>query len=299
MGSSACSPRSPFTSSRRNGRPFQEVLQYFGLERFLYRFSQTPHRDRFLLKGALMLRVWDAPESRPTRDIDLLGYVDNDTATLDAIVRTACLAEVEDDGLVFDPTTVAGEGIKEDAEYHGVRLKFMGFLEKARIPMQIDVGFGDVVHPAAEEHDYPTILDLPHPRLQMYPRTTVVAEKFEAMVYFGRLNSRMKDFFDIWLLARQFDFAGADPASAIANTFANRGTELVAEPIALTSEFTESEDAKKQWAAFIRRSKLPSAPSNLDEIREPLRAFLLPVTGALIGGTDFDQLWPAGGLWRA
>lgn len=296
----AASVRARLTNeARKSGRPFQEVLQYFGLERFLYRFSRTPHRDRFLLKGALMLRVWDAPESRPTRDIDLLGYVHNDIATLETIVRAACIAQVEDDGLVFDPATVAGERIKEDAEYHGVRIKFMGLLEKARVPMQIDVGFGDVVHPAAEEADYPTILDHPSPRLRMYPRTTVVAEKLEAMVYLGRLNSRMKDFFDIWLLARQFNFSGPDLAAAIAKTFANRGTGLVAEPVALTGEFTDSENAKKQWAAFIRRSKLQSAPRHLDEVRAPLREFLLPVTGALVDGTDFQQLWPAGGPWRA
>ena len=200
--------------------------------------------------------------------------------------------------MVFDSTSITGERIKKDAEYHGVRVTFMGFLEKARIPMQIDVGFGDVVHPAAEEHDYPTILELPHPRLRMYPRTTVVAEKYEAMAMLGRLNSRMKDFFDIWLLARQFDFSGADLASAISKTFSNRGTELVAEPVALTREFTTSENATKQWAAFLRRSRLQSAPASLEEAREPLRAFLQPVTTEIINASGFDKSWPAGGPWR-
>lgn len=131
--------------ARESQRPFQEVLQYYGLERFLYRFSRTHHSSQFLLKGALMLRVWGAPGSRPTRDIDLLGYVNNDITNLEAIARQACDISVEDDGLHFDPSTVAGARIKEEAEYEGVRLKFTGFLENARIPMQLDIGFGDEV----------------------------------------------------------------------------------------------------------------------------------------------------------
>ena len=138
-------------------RPFQEVLQYFGLERFLYRFSHTQHYGRFLLKGALMFRVWGAPDTRPTRDIDLLGYVDNEIKTLEAIVRETCDLGVEDDGLRFDATTVSGERIKEDSEYEGIRLRFTGHLENVRIPMQLDVGFGDIVHPGAEDNSYPTI----------------------------------------------------------------------------------------------------------------------------------------------
>jgi hypothetical protein len=284
--------------ARENQRPFQEVLQYYGLERFLYRFSLTQHCSRFLLKGALMLRVWGAPGSRPTRDIDLLGYVDNKIETLETIVREACSISAEDDGLRFDATTVAGERIKEDAEYEGVRIRFIGYLENARIPMQLDIGFGDVVHPPAAENSYPTILDFPAPRLRMYPRETVVAEKFEAMVYLGTLNSRMKDFFDIWLLSRQFDFVGKELTAAIANTFENRETELEPDPVALTAAFTAAANTSAQWAAFIRRSNLPSAPATLEEIRLPLRQFLVPVATAIVEGRDFAELWSAGGPWR-
>ena len=195
--------------AKESRRPFQEVLQYFGLERFLYRVSQSQHCNRFLLKGALMLRVWGAPGSRPTRDIDFLGYVDNEIEVIETIVREVCTIEVEDDGVRFDSTTVAGERIKEGADYEGVRIKFVGFLDNARIAMQLDVGFGDVVHPEAEENYYPTVLDFPAPRLRTYPRESVVAEKFQAMVFLGTLNSRMKDFFDIWLLAWRIARAGA------------------------------------------------------------------------------------------
>lgn len=279
-------------------RPFQEVLQYYGLERFLYRFSRTKHCDRFVLKGALMLRVWEAPESRPTRDIDFLGYVDNNVERLKDIVRYACEVDVEDDGLHFDAATVTGERIKEDADYAGVRVRFTGLLENARIPMQLDIGFGDIVHPSAQEMSYPTVLDFPAPRLRMYPRETVVAEKLQSMVYLGTVNSRMKDFYDIWLLARQFDFFGADLAASIAKTFENRGTDLDADPVALTAAFTTAETTSNQWTAFIRRSNLPAAPATLEEIRDPLRQFLVPVMTAIKEGRKFTGSWPAGGPWH-
>lgn len=283
--------------ARESGRPFQELLQYYGLERFLYRLSRSEHAERFLLKGALMLRVWGAPSSRPTRDIDLLGFLDNEIATLEGIMRDACDIEVDDDGLRFDAASVAGQRIKEDADYAGVRIKFVGHLEKARIPMQIDVGFGDVVHPRPQEQDYPTILDLPAPRLRMYPRETVVAEKFEAMVYLGTLNSRFKDFFDIWLLSRSFDFDGIDLAAAFQKTFAHRGTALSVDPVALTPAFTTTYNTQKQWAAFVKRANLGEATATFDQIREPLREFLLPVASALTAGESFSRRWSAPGPW--
>ena len=283
--------------AKEKKRPFQELLQYYGIERFLYRFSQSQHSSRFLLKGALMLRVWGAPGSRPTRDIDFLGYVDNEIETLESVVREVCTVDVEEDGVRFDAATVVGERITEDADYEGVRIRFTGFLEKARIPMQIDVGFGDVVHPGSEQKDYPTILNFPAPRLRVYPRETVVAEKFEAMVYLGTVNTRMKDFFDIWLLARQFDFDGAELARAIGKTFDNRGTELDPNPVALTAVFAKAENTQKQWAAFVRRSKLADAPATLEEIREPLRQFLVPVATAVAEGRDFTDRWGAPGPW--
>lgn len=295
----AASVRARLTNiAKESRRPFQEVLQYYGLERFLYRFSRTEHCSRFLLKGALMLRVWDAPETRPTRDIDLLGFVQNDVEHLVAIIRGVCKVDVDDDGLHFDATTVGGERIKEDADYEGVRIRFRGTLEKARIPMQIDIGFGDAVYPSAQEMSYPTLLDFPAPRLRMYPRETVVAEKLEAMVFLGTVNSRMKDFYDIWLLARQFDFTGAELVTSVAKTFEKRGTELGANPIALTEAFTDAQTTQRQWAAFIRRSNLVDAPATLEEIREPLRQFLIPVVAAVIEGRAFTAIWPAGGPWQ-
>lgn len=299
MKNAAASVRARLANqARASQRPFQELVQHYGLERFLYRLSLSPHRDRFVLKGALMLRVWNSPEARPTRDIDLLGFVSNELDTLGSIVREVCRRGAPDDGVVFDETTVATERIKEGADYAGVRVKFIGRLGTARIPMQVDIGFGDVMHPGSEESDYPTLLDYPAPRLRTYPRETVIAEKFHAMVYLATLNSRMKDFFDIWLLSKQFDFEGARLAEAIAKTFAHRSTPLNADPVCLTEGFMAAEAAEKQWAAFSRRLGVASVPPHLDDLRQPLRRFLLPVASALVAQREIAARWMAPGPWR-
>jgi hypothetical protein len=239
--------------ARATKRPFQELLQYYAMERFLYRLSTTPHRARFVLKGALMLHVWDAPLARATKDLDFLGRLDNSLENLQRVVRGVCTADVVPDGMVFDPATVKTERIKEDAHYEGVRVRFAGLLGKARVAMQIDVGFGDVVTPGAQDITYPALLDFPAPALSGYPRETVIAEKFHAMVYLRTLNSRMKDFYDVWLLARQFAFDGSVLAKAVAATFANRDTAIDVEPIAFTPEFTEQAPEHRVPREAVRR----------------------------------------------
>ncbi|MCC6996192.1 MAG: nucleotidyl transferase AbiEii/AbiGii toxin family protein [Deltaproteobacteria bacterium] len=266
------------------------------MERFLYRLSTSPHADKFVLKGALMLRVWEAPAARPTRDIDLLGRMDNSPENLARVVAEVCEAEVEPDGLVFKVSTVKAIRIKEDADYAGVRVRFEGLLGKAKIPMQIDVGFGDVVVPAAKTVGYPTLLEFPAPRMKGYPRETVVAEKFEAMVKLGTLNSRMKDFFDIWLMARQFDFDGALLGRAVTSTFRNRKTAIDPRPVALTPAFTESSTTEAQWRAFLRRGKFAHVPERLADVAAALAEFLLPVAAGAIAGS-FEQEWRAPGPW--
>lgn len=281
-----------------DNQPFQQVLQYYGLERFLYRFSQLEQRNEFILKGALMLRVWNAPITRPTRDIDLLAFSENSVTHLEAIMRDACEVIVPEDGLRFDPLSVSGSRIKEDSEYEGVRVRFGGFLDKARIPMQIDVGFGDIVYPKADKQSYPTILDFPAPILRTYPRETVIAEKFHAMVILGSLNSRLKDFFDIWLLANQYDFEGSELARAIQKTFERRETRIDPAPVALASAFTSSERVRNQWTAFVRRSSLAEASLPLDEIWSQLERFLIPPAQAAANRTRFDLNWTAPGPWN-
>ncbi len=175
--------------ARATKRPFSELLQYFAMERFLYRLSTTPHRAHFVLKGALMLHVWDAPLARATKDVDFLGRLDNSLENLERVIREVCTADVEPDGLVFDAATVKTERIKEDADYEGVRIRFVCLLGRARVTMQLDVGFGDVVTPGAQNITYPALLDFPAPSLTGYPRETVVAEKFQAMVYLRTVTS--------------------------------------------------------------------------------------------------------------
>ncbi len=282
--------------ARETGRPFSELLQYFAMERFLYRLSQSPHADKFILKGALMLAAWKAPLLRPTMDIDLLGRTANDIEAIVAIVKELCAVVVQpEDGLVFDADTVHGERIAEAAEYEGVRVRFRATLDAARIPMQLDIGFGDVLVPAAIPTIYPTILHLPAPHLLGYSRETAVAEKFEAMVKLGELNSRMKDFFDLWLLARSFDFDGSRLSEAIEKTFNRRGTVLPnGEPVALRGEFSGNPQKRAQWVGFIRRMKLRDVPA-LTEIVDELRAFLLPVIQALPAREHFHFKWLASG----
>jgi Nucleotidyl transferase AbiEii toxin, Type IV TA system len=266
------------------------------MERFLYRLSRSRHVDKFILKGALMLTVWEAPLQRPTMDIDVLGKTPNEIDGIVEIVKELCAAVVQpDDGLVFDTATVKGERIAEAAEYEGVRIRFHATLDAARIPMQLDIGFGDVVVPAAMAITYPTILDLPAPHLMGYSRETTVAEKFEAMVKLGELNSRMKDFFDLWLLSRSFDFDGPRLSEAIEKTFSRRGTALPkGEPVALTAEFSGNPQKRAQWAGFIRRTKVGDVGA-LVEIVSDLRAFLLPPTQTMTAREHFDFKWTASG----
>jgi predicted nucleotidyltransferase component of viral defense system len=285
-------------NARQTSRPFQEVLQYYAMERFLYRLSQSTHAGRFVLKGALMLTAWKAPASRPTRDIDLLARMENTVNAVLPVVRDVCGQAVQADGLVFDVEGMAGAVIKEDADYAGVRVTFQAYLQNARVPMQIDVGFGDVIVPDAAVMAYPTILDYPAPTLRTYSRETTIAEKFEAMVKLGQLNSRMKDFYDIWLLARQFDFDGATLATAISRTFANRRTALTENPVALTTAFADDPAKAAQWRGFLRKSRLDHAPAKLKEVTEAIRTFLVPVTAAQRQGQAFEQQWNAPGPWQ-
>lgn len=187
--------------ARKEGVRFNDVLQRYALERWLYRLSKSDHSERFILKGALMLTAWDLPVTRPTRDIDMLAQVQNDLGGIRQLIADMCRVQCEDDGLIFAAESVTTESIAEDALYEGVRVAFKGSLGNAQIAMQIDLGFSDVVTPAPVDLIYPTILEHPAPHLQAYNRETAIAEKFEAMVKLGELNSRMKDFFDVWLLA--------------------------------------------------------------------------------------------------
>ncbi|MHC4073531.1 MAG: nucleotidyl transferase AbiEii/AbiGii toxin family protein [Planctomycetota bacterium] len=281
--------------ARHTARPFDEVLQYFAMERFLFRFSRSPHVDSFVLKGALLFRVWDMPDSRATRDIDFLAYLDNSPSNLAAIVRDICALDDIDDGLKFDPDTVEAQRIKEDADYEGVRIRFRGRLGNARISMQMDVGFGDLIHPGAVQADYPALLDLPAPSLRMYPPETVIAEKAEAMVYLGSLNSRMKDFYDIWRMSQQFNFEGGVLCEAIRRTFQNRKTEIM-KLDDLVEELLDNDNLDQQWTAFLQKSAL-IGPDTFSHVLASISVFLSPVFSSVKIGNNFGRKWTAPGPW--
>jgi predicted nucleotidyltransferase component of viral defense system len=283
--------------ARFSGRPFNELLQYYAIERFLYRLSQSKHVDQFILKGALLFRVWGLPALRPTRDIDLLGYTSNEVEDLVAIVKEVCGQEVQEDGFLFDPGTVTGERIKEDADYEGVRVRFVGVLGKARVHLQIDVGFADVVSPAPMVKTYPVILSMPAPKLRSYPPETVVAEKLQAMIYLGTFNSRMKDFYDLWVLASRFEFKGSALQEAVRQTFDHRDTDIPAgEPVAFSAQFAREKQG--QWRAFLKTSAITDAPDQLDSILTCLQEFILPIFESTHAGRKFGEKWKAGGPWE-
>jgi hypothetical protein len=212
--------------ARQTNRPFNELLQYFAIQRFLFRFSRSAYAEQFVLKGAQMLQAWDAPLARPTMDIDMLGRVSNTVENLEQIVRACATVEVDADGVEFDPQSVRGEVIVKGKAYEGVRTRLRGTLGKIKLNVQLDFGFGDVVVPEPTWIDLPDLLGMGAPRLLGYTRESAIAEKFQALVALDILNTRIKDFYDIWSLSRGMEFEGAILARAIAATFARRATPL-------------------------------------------------------------------------
>jgi len=247
-----------------------------------------------------MFTYWGAPIYRPTADIDLLGRVDSEVETFVSIVREVCEQEVMPDGMVFHPNSATGERIIEGAVYQGVRISVRGTLGNARITIttQIDVGFGDAVIPSSEQIVYPTILDFPAPTLVGYSPESTIAEKFATMMRLGLLNSRMKDYFDIWLLSRRFPFDGKVLAPAIKECCLRRGISLDADPVALSSDFAEDPNKKLQWKAFVRKGRLVGVNEDLGVIISAAGAFLGPILRALAEGRAFEGTWQIAGPWR-
>jgi predicted nucleotidyltransferase component of viral defense system len=283
--------------ARVSGRPLNELLQYYAIERFLYRLSCSRYAGQFVLKGALLFRVWGLPAFRPTRDIDLLGFTSNEVSNLVAIVQELCMLEVPDDGIRFDPESVKGKRIKEDADYEGVRLRFMGFLGRARLNLQMDVGFDDVVTPAPLVKAYPAILEMPVPELRSYPPETVVAEKLQAMIYLGSANSRMKDFYDLWIFACMIEFKGEVLQDAIRRTFEHRDTDVPEnEPVAFSERFAN--DKQDLWLAFVKTSSIKDAPEQMETVIAHLRKFIFPVFESIRTDMKFTKTWSADGPWK-
>lgn len=284
--------------SRAQDRPFQELLQYFAMERFLYRLTKSPYANRFILKGALLLTAWRAPLSRPTMDIDLAGRTNNQLGHIKEIFGGVCDIAVDPDGIEFDRVSIDVSRIKEDADYEGVRVRFHGTLARARIPMQLDIGFGDLITPGPTEIEYPVLLDFPAPVLQAYPKETVVAEKLEALTTLGVLNSRIKDYYDLALLSRMYAFEGELLAQSVGATFRHRGTAIETEPIGLTQTYCDDPSRVLQWRAFVRRSRFGEEAGDLTSLVNEIRPFVLPVLSAATADMPFQTRWKPGGPWE-
>lgn len=284
--------------ARRTKQDFNLILTRYGIERLLYRMSISRHANQFLLKGALLFDLWFDIPHRPTRDADLLGFGPSDLAHAESIFKEICAIDVAD-GIVFPTNSVRVAEIRKEANYGGVRVTLFGIIDGARASIQVDVGFGDAVTPAPGDAEYPVILPgLDAPKLRVYPRYTVVAEKLQTLASLGIANSRMKDYFDLWVLARHAEFDGTILRQAIRATFQRRQTTLPEQPpFGLTDAFAQDGQKQTQWQAFLRKNTLDALP--LEDVVSFVAGFLMPA----IQGADGDAVrtfrWQPGGPWSS
>jgi predicted nucleotidyltransferase component of viral defense system len=259
--------------AKERNQPFELLLTRYALERLLYRLSTTAYRSRFVLKGAMLVTTWfDAP-FRPTRDVDLLGFGSAEPDEVLTVFRDICGVPL-DDGVEFDRAGLVIDHIREELEYGGLRIKTNAHVGGAKVRVVVDIGFGDAVEPEIAEIRLPVLLDAPSPWLRAYPREAVIAEKFQAMVVLGRANSRMKDFYDIWVLSRAYEYADGSLARAIAATFSRRQTPIPIEPPdALTRAFADDPAKRNLWQAFLDAIETDSL--SLVDVVEGLAVFLM------------------------
>ena len=263
--------------SREKGEDYPLLLTRFGIERFLYRLSRSVHRNRFILKGAMLFAAWTDNAYRPTRDLDLLSFGHSTANDLVEACAGICAQPVEEDGLDFDAESISARNIREDQVYGGTRIRLLCHLGKTRISLQIDVGIGDAVTPGPQDIDFPTVLGHPAPRLRAYPVESVISEKLEAIVTLGIGNSRMKDFYDLWVLGRRFAPAEALVSSAIVATFSRRQTPRPdGVPVGLSDGFADDPLKQTQWNAFLDGLNVQQRPG-LREVIAELRSKYLPL----------------------
>jgi len=285
--------------AHRTGDDPNAIWTRYAIERLLYRLSVSEFSKEFVLKGAVLFMVWSSQPHRSTMDLDLLAYGEDSNERITDVFRLICQMNIENDGLMFDEKSIRVMPIREGMEYQGRRVNLLAYLGRARIPIQVDIGFGDAVTPRPEMIQYPTMLDLPAPKIRAYSRSTVVAEKFHAMVVLGITNSRMKDFYDLYVLASQFEFVGSVLVKAVKATFLRRKTAVLAiVPVALTEEFGQDNTKRIQWNAFVRKSGIDKNVPEFLEVLSMLRGFLLPVMEAASGKGGPPGHWSARGPWQ-
>lgn len=285
--------------AKNQNSPYNELLRYYTMERFLYRLSKSPFAGDFVLKGALMFKLWGLARGRSTKDIDLLSLKKHSLEELAEIMNICLCQEVTEDGVRFETGSIAISEIRIQDRYRGARVRFLAFVGTARIHMQIDIGLGDVVVPRPQESTYPTLLDFAKPHLLSYTQESLVAEKVHTMVVREMANTRMKDFYDILTLAQFSDFEGEVLAEGMRATFHRRGTTLPkVVPVALTERFSQDSAKQAQWKVFLRKGRLSTEIVSLDKVIAALREFIMPALTAAEEDTHFILKWPAGGPWQ-
>jgi predicted nucleotidyltransferase component of viral defense system len=286
--------------ARAENVDFDNLLLRYFQERFLYRLSISEFSDRLILKGGLLLICLEMPRSRPTKDIDFLAEkVENEPVELEYVLKK--IVEIPcDDGVRFNSSSITSELIKEDADYEGVRLKVYAMLGQARKRLQIDIGFGDVIIPKSKSMDFPTLLlEEKSPVLKVYSVESIISEKFEAMVKLAMVNSRMKDFYDVYTLSLSYNFKGGRLKKAIISTFQRRKTPLTDNPLVFRPEFHKDEKRQKQWIAFLRKSRLSDIEQAFGEIMERITKFLKPIVVSIKDGSGGYKVWDiTAGCWK-
>lgn len=278
---------------------FSLILKRYAAERFLFRLSQSKFKELFILKGALIFEVWMNRLPRATKDIDFLGMMDDSPKKLMNILRHICDMDMPLEGLKFDERSIRIEEIREEQPYKGWRVGMAAALGKSKIDMQIDIGFGDAAFPKPRLVKYPTLLNMPAPRIRVYAPETAVAEKMEAIIRLDFLNSRMKDFYDLYIMSKNLDFNGSILQKAVQATFKRRRTQIPqTAPLAFTEDFYNYSDKLVQWKAFLNRSAIKDISDNFRDIIHDIKIFLQPLLLAASEGTDFNRLWKKGGQWE-
>lgn len=285
-------------TSKSRGAPFQQVLQLYAIERFLYRISKSKHAQGVILKGALLLKTIGIPNARPTVDIDMLRKGKADHASLVALIKDCAILDVEADGLAFIADSVAAEDIAKDSEYKGTRVLMDARIDNVRLKIQIDFGVGDVMIPGPRMIEYPVFLGGDTIQLLAYPIESSIAEKLQAMVALGNANSRMKDFYDVWICSNHLDFQANELLNAIDATFKNRETPVPADEVeALTAPFVEGHQV--QWNAFVKKIGETELIDEFGKIVNDVKVFAMPALHALAGGERLTKQWKAGRGWVA
>jgi len=283
--------------ARKRNLPFQEILTYYGLERYLYRISKSAYCERFILKGALVMLTWPSKIIRTTRDMDFRAYVDSDLEAISKTIQEICVVDVEPDAIRFDAESVRVELIAEHADFPSVRARLVGYIDNVRIHIQIDIGFSDEIKPKPSLVHFPTILDLPAPEIYTYHPETVLSEKVDAIFYHGEMNTRMKDFYDIWVISNDFQIEGGLLVEAMNTTFRNRGTHI--EP-RLSELFSDDFIKEKSdlWKTFLYGIvEENEVSSDFKTILARIMEFVQPVLDTITSNGQLDKTWNPNDGW--